>query len=393
MKTHLLIASALLLTAIPAMRAQENTDEPKLKITPNGRILMDGALFASPAKENFKDGVQIPDARLGLKATYGKWAAKIDVGFAKGKVGLKDLYVQYNFDEENSLRGGSFIHQYGLQSATSSSWKITYEEPMSNAVFNVSRQIGVMYVHSADKFLGTLSVHAEPQSIILTPNQLSQEGYGVTSRLVYRPMHTDGNIVHVGISGGFATPNTDGDGGHSTFTFGGNFPTRVVSVKAVDATMRDAMNQWKFTPELLLATGPVALEAQYFFNRVNFRKGLHSYTGQGAYATLRGLLNGGHYGYNLFDGGIGSPGKGACELVVGYNFTTLTDRKAQQIADNGDIVTGIYGGSANTLSATFNYYINKYMVARLNYTYTHTYNGAKLCTDFNAFQVRFQVVF
>lgn len=388
MKAKLLLLTLAALTAASSLQAED-----KIKVTPTGRILMDGALYASPDKEMFKDGVAIPDARVGVKMSYGKWDAKVDVGFANNKVGLKDLFIQYNFDDQNLIRGGSFIHQYGLQSATSSSMKITFEEPMSNSVFNCDRQIGVMYVHSGDKFLGTFSAHVEPQSIVLSPTKMNGEGYGLISRLVARPMHTDGNVVQVGISGGFTTPQTQGeDRPHNSFTFGCNFPTRVDKEKALGVTMDNAMNQWKFTPELLLATGPVALEAQYFFNRVNFRKGLHSFTGQGAYATVRGLLTGGHYGYDMVDGGLATPGKGAAELVVGYNFTTLNDHKAQFI-DSGRVIDGIYGGSANTISATLNYYINKYMIARLNYTYAHTYNNAALNTDFNAFQVRLQVIF
>ena len=57
-------------------------DEPaKLKLTPTGRILMDGALYfdgnedLTPDESKFVDGVAIPDVRLGLKATYGKWKA------------------------------------------------------------------------------------------------------------------------------------------------------------------------------------------------------------------------------------------------------------------------------------------------------------------------------
>lgn len=392
MKTSVLLLAAVTLSLAPAMHAQDS-QEPKLTVKPTGRILLDGALFASPDKGHFKDGVALPDARLGAKATYGKWSAKIDVGFANGKVGLKDLFIQYDFDDENLIRGGSFIHQYGLQSSTSSSMKCTYEEPLSNSVFNCSRQIGVMYVHNEDKFLGTFSAHVEPQSVILTPNQLNGEGYGLISRLVARPVHSDGNVVQVGISGGFTTPQSGGDDHpHNSFSFGCNFPTRVDKVSALSVTLNDAMNQWKFTPELLLATGPVALEAQYFFNRVNFREGLHSFTGQGAYATLRGLLTGGSYGYSMADGGLATPDKGTLEFVAGYNFTTLNDKKAQYISD-GQVFSGIYGGSANTISATLNYYINKYMLARLNYTYTHTYNSAKLCTDLNAFQVRLQILF
>ena len=45
------------------------------------------------------------------------------MGYAYGKVNMKDVWMQYTFDKENFIRGGYFIHQYGYQSCTSSSFK------------------------------------------------------------------------------------------------------------------------------------------------------------------------------------------------------------------------------------------------------------------------------
>ena len=70
MKKSIFLASAALLCVPAALMAQD--DEPKLKINPTGRILLDGALYASPQKYEFKDGFAIPDVRLGAKAQYGK---------------------------------------------------------------------------------------------------------------------------------------------------------------------------------------------------------------------------------------------------------------------------------------------------------------------------------
>lgn len=370
---------------IGIISAQE-ADQPKFKISPTGRILMDGALYATPQKDEFKDGLAIPDARLGAKMEYGKWKAKVDVGFAYGKVGLKDLFFEYDFNDRNFLRAGSFIHQYGLQSATSSSMKITMEEPVSNAIFNDPRQLGLMYEHSADNFMATASAHVEPSATnyILTPTQFTQEGYGIRSRLVARPLHADGKVVQFGISGGFATPQRYGNPDeHNAFQFKANFPTRVAQVTALDATVTNAKNLWKLTPELLLNYGPVALESQYYWTRVSRRDGLHHFTGQGAYATVRGLVLGGNYSYSMIDGGLATPAPKSLEAVLSYNYTSVTDAKA-----------GIWGGRMNDLSVTFNYYINKYMLARLHYSYTHTWdhNGAP-STSLNGFMARLQVIF
>lgn len=385
MKKYILLPVLALAMGCHTLYAED--DEPKFKVNPTGRILLDGALYATPQKHDFKDGFAIPDARVGVKMQYGKWKAKVDVGFAYNKVGLKDVYFEYDFDEKNLLRAGSFIHQYGLQSATSSSMKVTMEEPVSNAVFNDSRQIGLMYVYDGDKFFATASAHVEPKAttVVLRPNQFTQEGYGFRSRLVARPFHEEGKVLQVGFSGGFATPQNvnDADSPHNSFQFKSNFPTRVAQVTALDAVVDKSMNLWKFTPELLVAYGPVALESQYYFQQVNRRDGLHNFRGQGAYATVRGLILGGKYGYSMADAGLATPKKGSLEAVVSYNYTSLTDPRA-----------GIFGGRLNDVSVTFNYYINKYMLARLHYSYTHTWDRAgSPAMSLNGFMARLQVIF
>ena len=388
MKKSTLLLSVLLMGATQATFAQEDNSEPKFTIKPAGRILMDGALYASPDKNLFKDGVAIPDARLGASMQYGKWKAKIDVGFAYNKVGLKDLFIEYDFNPANLIRVGSFTHQYGLQSSTSSSMKPTMAEPVANSVFNDARQIGVMYERSDDKYLGTISAHVEPSAttVILTPTQYTQEGYGFRTRQVWRPFHKDGLNFQVGVSGAFGTPQRTGDDdeNHNTFQFKSNYPTSVSQVTAIDANVDHAMNLWKFTPELLISYKRVALESQYYFQQVNRRDNLHHWNGQGAYVTLRGLIFGDkQYGYSMLDGGLATPSKGTFEVVANYTNVNLSDRQA-----------GIYGGRLNDFSVTFNYYINKYMIARLHYSYTHTWDrqGFEPAT-LNAFMARLQVIF
>lgn len=379
------IASAQRVDSIPANPAPA-PEKAKFEIHPTGRILLDGGGFITPQHEMFKSGFAVPDARLGVKMKYGKWDAKIDVGFAYGKVGLKDLYIGYTFNPEHNIKIGSFIHQFGLQSATSSSMKPTMEEPISNSVFNDSRQLGVQYEYSGAKFLATASLHLEPASTtyILAPEQFTKEGYGVRSRLAYRPWHEPGKMLQVGISGAFATPQRNGTPDtHDLFTFKSNFPTRVTQVTAIDAEIDHSRNLFKFSPELLVSYNRFALESQYFWVGVNRTDGLKHYTGQGAYVTLRGLILGNSYTYDMMGGGIATPDPKNLELVLDYNYTTLTDRNA-----------GVYGGRLNDFSATLNYYINKYMIARLHYSYTYAWDRAGASpVSLNAIMARLQIIF
>ena len=107
----LLVIMVLGLMTASAIQAQ---DAPKLEVKPSGRILFDAAYLSSQnQKDELKSGVGVPDVRVGVGFTYGKWKAKIDMGYAYGKVGMKDVWLQYTFDQKNFLRGGYFIHQYG----------------------------------------------------------------------------------------------------------------------------------------------------------------------------------------------------------------------------------------------------------------------------------------
>ena len=66
--------------------ASANAQEEKLVVKPSGRILLDGAAMHSSndkADEQTESGFNVPDIRVGMKATYGKWQAKVDVGYAR----------------------------------------------------------------------------------------------------------------------------------------------------------------------------------------------------------------------------------------------------------------------------------------------------------------------
>ena len=77
----------------------------------------------------------ISEARLGAKMSYGKWSALMDVAYSYAKIGLRNMWIQYDFNEHNSVRFGNFIQPYGLMSTTSNSLKATYERPIAGACF------------------------------------------------------------------------------------------------------------------------------------------------------------------------------------------------------------------------------------------------------------------
>ena len=356
---------ALLLAACTLTAAAQIADKPKFSISPTGRILVDGAGYMggnngaeAAGDTKFVSGVAIPDLRIGVKASYGQWQAKVDVGFGYGKVGLKDTYIEYDFNSENLIRGGYFVPQFGLNSETSSSMKPSYEEPTSNEFFYANpRLLALMYEYSGDKYFAATTLFAEAAAMTNNATAMGKQAWGAQTRLVWRPSHTDdGTIAQLGISLNYSSPTADD---HSGFEFTSNFPSRVSKVGLLNAQVDHARGLFKFTPELLLAKGRFALEAQYYYMNVARKDGFSSYCAQGAYGMLRGLLAGSKYTYTMGDAGVATPAPHSFEMVLMYNYTNASDASA-----------GIYGGITNDASCTFNYYINKYMIARLRYSYT-----------------------
>lgn len=379
---------------IPATPVQEAPKpEEKLEVKPSGRILMDAGYFnADEQKDKFVSGVAIPDVRLGVGVRYGNWKGKIDIGFAYAKISLKDIFIEYGFSKHTLLRGGYFVHQFGMQSATSSSFKISMEEPQSNEAFFNSRLIGLMLLHQKNDFMGTLSLFAEGETMKQSSDKTGDQGMGMMSRLLYRPMREEGKLFHVGISSAFETPRyaeiKDNTGkvigvSHSSYTLKTPFPTRIAKVTAQQAIIDNATFLYKFSPELLVARNRLALEAQYYYVNVNRKSGFENFKASGAYGMFRAIVKGNPYEYTDIDGGIATPKPGAMELVAGYNYTDLSDSKA-----------GILGGHLNDYSLTFNYYINKYMIWRVRASYTGvTYRAGVPDTNLSLIETRLQIKF
>lgn len=382
----------------PGESVPGHIDTSKITIKPSGRILMDAAGYFGGNGDHsaldegggkFVSGLAVPDVRVGAKVSYMNWKAKIDIGYAYQSLSMKDIFLEYDFNKENLVRLGYFVHQFGLNSCTSSSMKPTMEEAVSNTFFDANpRNLGVMYVRNSPKYLGAVSAFVEGNAMKKHAQDMGKQGWGVQTRQVFRPKAATGDIVQVGLSVNYQSPtyNSDPELNHTSFTYSANFPTRVSQVTALEAQITNARGEVKLSPELLLCKGGLALEGQYYYMKVFRKDGFKDYKAQGVYGCIRGILNGKVYTYSSSDGGIATPDPGSCELLAAYNFT-----------DANDAVAGIRGGILNDFSLTFNYYINPWMIVRLRYSYTDVHSrsleGMLPSRHVNTLQARIQIIF
>lgn len=338
--------------------ASAYADEPTFKFTPGGRVLFDGAMYF-PHEGGFSDGFAIPDIRIGGKASYGQWSAKADIGFGYGKLSMKDVFIQYSFKGTNNvIKLGYFPHQFGLNAATSSSFKPTGEAATTDDFFAATgRNLGVNFILNRPTFFMGVSAITGTG---LSGDNTATKGHtsvGGVGRFVWRPVTTEGHVVHIGaspwIQSAFKDKTNDG-----YFNFSSNYPTRVAKVTILDAKINDAKSVFKLTPEWVFAYGPVAMEGQYYYMNIARKDGFKNYTAQGVYNYIRVLAMGdSHYNYSYGDAGLAIPSPHTLEFIAGYNYTDANSH-------------GVNVGIVNDFSFTANYYINKYMMARLGWHYT-----------------------
>ena len=378
------VPMATLTPAQPIEPAQKV--EEKVEIKSVGRIHFDGGVLgANNYHSEFVSGIALADFRAGLMMRYGQWKSKIEMGYANQALSVKDVFIEYDFNKHTLLRGGYFLHQFGMQSVFGASAKISMEEPLSNSAFYNNRLVGLMLMHQKDKFFGTLSLFAENEAMKKSADKTGSQGMGMMSRLLYRLHREEGNIFHLGISGAFETPryNKEATLNHSSYILKTYFPTRIARVAAQEATINNATFLYKFSPELLVAKGRWGLEAQYYYLNANRKSGFEAFDASGAYAMVRTIIKGKPYAYADADAVMATPKAGAMELVAGYNYTDLSNTKA-----------GILGGRLNDYSLTFNYYINKYVIWRVRTSYTSVgYRADKENTNLGLIETRLQIKF
>ena len=226
---------------------------------------------------------------------------------------------------------------------------------------------------------------AETDAMKQMTDELGNDAVGALTRLVYRPYAERGKMFQVGISGGIegARFNSKEELNHKPFTLASRWPMRVAKVNAQEALVTDAKTMYKFTPEIMCSYGRFAVIGQYYLNTITRDNNLASFTGSGAYVTLRALVKGHEYSPNLGDGGIAIPDPGNMDLSLQYNYTSLSDATA-----------GVYGGYLNDWSLCYNYYFNKYMIWRVRASWTKVTNRNNFTdNEVSILETRLQVKF
>lgn len=363
-------------------------DDEKIKVNLGGRILFDGAAYINDDTP-FSNGVTISDTRLTLKATYKLWDIKMDIGLNDKKVNTKDLHIRYNFNKHSWLRLGYYCEQFGLENWEGSAWQKFMAPATSDQVFGTGRQIGLTYANWNNYFYYSGGIFADNDA--LSNTKTGNQGFGVVSKVSYNPINSNGNLLHIGISGelrnGYRNGYDDDKRTIRNVTYASNLTSKVDKQKPLNLTINDVDLQAKYVAELMATTGPAFLQGEYYHSNVKRKHDLSSFVADGFYVQSGVMLMGDKtYKYDLKERKLVRPKDKTLELVLRYNYTNLNHKNSDP---------KLKGGLMSDVTVGLNYYFSKYFGAKLNYSFVKLGKNCAVAPDenVNVIQGRFFVTF
>lgn len=367
-------------------------EDDKVKITLGGRIYFDGAVYLDD-KTPVGNGATIPDTRLSMKASYKKWDFKIDMGFNDKKVNPKDLHIRYNFNNHSWIRFGHFGPQFGNEGWETSAWQRFMAPAPADQVFSLPRLIGTTYMNWNEKLY--FSAGGFMDNDALSNTKEGNQGFAFISKFNYTPFNNQkGSMFHIGTSGYYRTGNRiEFDKDKKTkygITMNSNLNTKVTKLKAIGVELENIDFQTTYVLEFLSSTGPAFLQGEYYHTNIKRKHGLDSYQANGFYVMSGIMLYGEKsYKYDLSERKLGHANSKTLELVARYDYADLNDHHGLGL---------IRGGRISDISLGLNYYLNKFICFKLDYSYMALGRGNKLSATgdkekVQAIQGRFMVIF
>lgn len=341
-----------------------------------GRLFVDGGFFTETACPAYAR-MGITEVRLTGKMNLpGDWYTKIDVGFAGNKVSLKDAFAQKTWGS-NMFRAGYMLGMCSIEQSSSTNDLVFMTAANAAETFYLGRRVGITYTHSRDNYY--LSAGGFCGDGLASSDKIVP-GYNMTVRGVFRPLNKEGERLHVGLGGLYRKPDRE-----KTLTYGSAcFQSNGVTYLSVPSVLEVGVDRVKHTfqwnVEVVYLSRRYFLQGEYLSMNVQ-RAEAACYQPWGAYLQGGFLIKGSFFNYDEWDALPLTPKEDKSLLLSGrINITTLNDGLVR-------------GGLQKDVTVGLNYYMNKYVILKLNGSVVRTEEKEGLKKTFGVLQTRLQVRF
>ncbi|MBC2763924.1 MAG: porin [ANME-2 cluster archaeon] len=316
-----------------------------------GRVFVDAAYYDED-KNALGDGTELRKARIDTKGIiFGDWDYQFEIDFADGDADISDAYIRYNAFFPTRITVGQFKEPFSLEELTSSKF-ITFMERALPNEFAPDRNIGIGIHTHGEVWTAAAGVFGEEFDD--DADDEGDEGWGVTGRLTYSPVHLDTRALHLGAAASYRIPDDE-----KKVKFDARPESHVTDIKYVDTDKIKNMDSLiKYGLEASGVLGPFSLQGEYIYTNIGRDNGSEDVDFDGWYVYGSWFLTGESRHYKFKKGAFGrvTPMSklGALELATRYSTIDLNDGP-------------ITGGEGKNITFGFNYYFNPYIRLMLNY--------------------------
>lgn len=348
-----------------------------------GRLMVDGA-FHDQNKTSHGNGTELRRARIDIEGVlHGDWGYELGIDFADGGADIKDAHVSYNALWPTKIQIGQFKEPFSLEELTNSKHITFMERALPNA-FVPGRSIGVGARSHGDAWSAAAGIFGE--AFDDDADNEGDEGWGMTGRATFSPLHSETRVIHFGTSASFRKPDDE-----KKVSFKQRPESHITDIKYLDTGKIDHTDGvMKYGLEAAGVFGPISLQGEYIFTNVSRDGGAEDVSFDGGYVYVSWFATGETRPYKEKTGRFGrikpKSKHGALELAARYSMMDLNDG-------------AITGGREENFTFGVNWYINPNIRLMANYICVdndkHADAGGELAGNDTPqiFQTRFQIDF
>jgi phosphate-selective porin OprO/OprP len=358
------------------------------------------------------DGTEIRRARMEFAGTFFKdWGFRTVADFADDNVRVKDAFLQYTGIKGLNITAGQQKQNFSRELQESSNDMMFTERSLMNILNapTVDRAIGLNF-DTADETeygayvakLGIFGDSITPARTGTAPeiDNAGDEGWGVSSRLIYNPILEKNKLIHLGIAGNYRVPDATGDVAKSRGLAVVYETNNMSNLDLINSSITDVDSIKMLGLEAAGMYGPFSVGGEYTQQWVDRKDGSDNVALNGWYGEAAWSITGesrkykeGNFKYlepakpfSLKNGGWG-----AWELATRYSAADLNDGS-------------FTGGEISNITTAVNWYINSNFRMMFNWTHLLDIKDSPLTTasgvplsgsnsDLDTFTVRAQVAY
>ncbi|MCQ2216189.1 MAG: OprO/OprP family phosphate-selective porin [Bacteroidales bacterium] len=375
-----LLTTLLIMSACLAMgQIKIATESGDLNITFKARTHFDAGVYGGDlgkSNDHATNVVRMNDTRIGFIANYGEaWSSKVEVKFTGSSTTFTDLYFGYKASDKSSLQLGNFWMPFGYETL-GPAYRFIQNSSIDKAVDGISRKLGLAYNYNSDPLKITVGIFSDGNVNNISTNQ----GYNIAAKVIARPILNDKQVLHFGVAPLFThTPNT------ATFNTYSLTQSNSMVLMGKSFTGDEQYSIFRAEAEAIFISGKLYAECRYQHAHINTPGDENSEVG-GFYVQGGFLLIGDQQNYSKANGYATNVSAKNLELCARFGHAAYDQGKDWQTTEN-DITIGL------------NYGINKYLLARLNYTHGQSHAKDEIIDkalenhNYNAVEARLQFVF